>query len=313
MNLTAIAAIYRFEMKRFFRTLVQSLISPVISTALYFIVFGTAIGSRLETVDGVSYGAFIVPGLIMLTVLMQSVSNASFAIYFPRFIGTFYELLSAPVSALEIVAGYVGAAATKSFIIGMVIFATAHLFVTLPVQHPVLMVAVLILTCVSFAILGFIIGIWAKNFEQLQLVPMLVLSPLVFLGGLLLDRHAARPVADDRALQPGRLSGLRFPLVVLRSGGGGDRPQPAGDRGLHGHLSRAHRLDLPHRLPGADMNDRQLRALLLINPRARHGNAVDAAVDRMLEGGMLVRTGPSRPARKLPTTSRACPLTPISW
>ena len=210
MNLTAIVAIYRFEMKRFFRTMVQSLISPVISTALYFIVFGTAIGSRLQAVDGVSYGAFIVPGLIMLTVLMQSVSNASFAIYFPRFIGTFYELLSAPVSALEIVAGYVGAAATKSFIIGMVIFATAHLFVTLPVAHPVLMVAFLMLTCVSFALFGFIIGIWAKNFEQLQLVPMLVLSPLVFLGGAF--------YSIDMLPAPWRTIALFNPVVYLVSG-----------------------------------------------------------------------------------------------
>lgn len=183
MNLVAIAAIYRSEMGRFFRTLVQSLISPVISTSLYFVVFGTAIGSRIEEVHGVQYGAFIVPGLIMLTVLMQSVSNASFGIYFPRFIGTFYELLAAPISSMEILAGYVGAAATKSFVIGLVIFATAHLFVDLPVQHPALMVLFLAVTCLTFSLLGFIIGIVAKNFEQLQLVPMLVLSPLVFLGG----------------------------------------------------------------------------------------------------------------------------------
>ena len=170
-------------MARTFRTILQSLVAPVISTSLYFVVFGTAIGSRIEEVEGVEYGAFIVPGLIMLTVLMQSVSNASFGIYFPKFIGTIYELLSAPVSYLEIVIGYVGAAATKSFVIGLIIYLTANLFVSLPVAHPLAMLGFLALTCISFSLFGFIIGIWAKNFEQLQLVPLLVLSPLVFLGG----------------------------------------------------------------------------------------------------------------------------------
>ncbi len=183
MNTHAIRAIYRFEMARTFRTLLQSLIAPVLSTSLYFVVFGTAIGSRIESVDGVSYGAFIVPGLIMLTVLMQSISNGSFGIYFPKFIGTVYELLSAPVSVREIVIAYVGAAATKSFMIGLIIYATANVFVDLPVAHPLWMIGFLALTCISFSLLGFIIGIWAKNFEQLQLVPMLIISPLVFLGG----------------------------------------------------------------------------------------------------------------------------------
>ncbi len=183
MNWHAIRAIYVYEMSRTFRTIIQSLVAPVISTSLYFVVFGTAIGSRIQEVEGVSYGAFIVPGLIMLTVLMQSISNASFGIYFPKFIGTIYELLSAPISFIEIVIGYVGAAATKSCMIGLVIFATAHLFVTLPVLHPLAMLAFLALTCLSFSLFGFIIGIWAKNFEQLQLVPLLVVSPLVFLGG----------------------------------------------------------------------------------------------------------------------------------
>jgi ABC-2 type transport system permease protein len=183
MNPYAIWAIYRFEMSRTFRTLLQSLVAPVISTSLYFVVFGTAIGSRIEEVEGVEYGAFIVPGLIMLTVLMQSVSNASFGIYFPKFIGTMYELLSAPISIIEIVIGYVGAAASKSLAIGLIIYATANLFVTLPVEHPFWMVSFLALTCLSFSLFGFIIGIWAKNFEQLQLVPLLVISPLVFLGG----------------------------------------------------------------------------------------------------------------------------------
>lgn len=183
MNWRAIVAIYRFEMARTFRTLLQSLVAPVVSTSLYFVVFGTAIGSRIDTVEGIDYGAFIVPGLIMLTVLMQSISNASFGIYFPKFIGTIYEILSAPVSFLEITAGYVGAAATKSFMIGMIIFITANLFVTLPVAHPLAALGFLMLTCLSFSLFGFIIGIWAKNFEQLQLVPLLVVSPLVFLGG----------------------------------------------------------------------------------------------------------------------------------
>lgn len=183
MKLTAVWAIYRYEMARFFRTLMQSFISPVISTSLYFVVFGTAIGSRIQEVDGVSYGAFIVPGLIMLSVIMQSISNASFGIYFPKFIGTIYELLSAPVSFLEIVAGYVGAAATKALFIGVVILGTASLFVDLTIAHPIAMVSFLVLTCISFSLMGFIIGLWAGNFEQLQLVPLLIVTPLVFLGG----------------------------------------------------------------------------------------------------------------------------------
>ncbi len=183
MNLRAVRAIYIYEMSRTFRTLAQSLLSPVLSTSLYFIVFGAAIGSRIQEVDGVSYGAFIVPGLIMLTVITQSVTNAAFGIYFPKFIGTIFELLSAPISFLEIVLGYVGAAATKSFIIGVIILVTANLFVDLHITHPFWMIAFLALTCISFSLLGFIIGIWANNFEQLQLVPLLVITPLVFLGG----------------------------------------------------------------------------------------------------------------------------------
>ena len=183
MNLQAVKAIYAFEMARFFRTLMQSFISPVISTSLYFVVFGAAIGSRIEQVEGVSYGAFIVPGLIMLSVITQAISNASFGIYFPKFIGTIYELLSAPINFLEIVAGYVGAAATKAMFIGLVILGTAALFVDLEIQHPVAMLAFMVLTCLSFSLFGFIIGIWAGNFEQLQLVPLLVVTPLVFLGG----------------------------------------------------------------------------------------------------------------------------------
>ena len=183
MNWTAIKAIYVFEMARFFRTFLQSLISPVISTSLYFVVFGAAIGSRIDQVDGVSYGAFIVPGLVMLTVMTQSISNASFGIYFPKFIGTIYELLSAPISFLEIVLGYVGAAATKAMFIGVIILMTSFFFVDIQIAHPVAMVLFLVLTCISFSLFGFIIGIWAKNFEQLQLVPLLIVTPLVFLGG----------------------------------------------------------------------------------------------------------------------------------
>ncbi len=183
MNLTAVASIYRFEMARFFRTITQSLVSPVLSTSLYFVVFGTAIGSRIQSVEGVSYGAFIVPGLIMLSVMTQATSNASFGIYFPKFIGTIYELLSAPVNFLEITLGYVGAAATKALFIGAVILFTSFFFVDISIAHPFWMLAFLILTCISFSLLGFIIGIWAGNFEQLQLIPLLIITPLVFLGG----------------------------------------------------------------------------------------------------------------------------------
>lgn len=183
MNYRAIAAIYRFEMNRTLRTLWQSIVSPVISTSLYFIVFGAAIGSRIDTVEGVSYGAFIVPGLIMLTVLQQSVQNAALGIYFPKFVGSIYEILSAPVSYAEIVIGYVGAAATKALMIGLIILATSFAFVDLTILHPFWMLGFLVLTCLSFALLGFIIGIWAGNFEQLNLVPMLVITPLAFLGG----------------------------------------------------------------------------------------------------------------------------------
>src|SRR5216117_4293578 len=183
MNVPAMRAIYRFEMARTGRTLMQSIISPVISTSLYFVVFGAAIGSRISEIGGISYGAFIVPGLIMLSLLTQSISNASFGIYFPRFTGTIYELLSAPVSYLEIVVSYVGAAATKSIILGVIILATAGLFVPLQIAHPLWMVLFLVLTSVTFSLLGFIIGIWADGFEKLQVVPLLIITPLTFLGG----------------------------------------------------------------------------------------------------------------------------------
>jgi ABC-2 type transport system permease protein len=182
-NAHGVWAIYRFEMARFGRTLVQSLVTPVISTSLYFVVFGSAIGSRMTEVDGVAYGAFIVPGLIMLSLFTESLSNASFGIYFPKFTGTIYELLSAPISYLEIVVAYVGAAATKSIALGLVILATAALFVPIQILHPAWMAAFLVLTAVTFSLFGFIIGIWANSFEQLQFIPLLVVTPLTFLGG----------------------------------------------------------------------------------------------------------------------------------
>jgi ABC-2 type transport system permease protein len=200
MNWTAIRAIYTYEMARFFRTLAQSLVSPVISTSLYFVVFGAAIGGRIQQVEGVSYGAFIVPGLIMLSVMTQSIANASFGIYFPKFIGTIFELLSAPVNFLEIVFGYVGAAATKSLLIGGVILITATFFVDLHIAHPVAMVLVLMLTCLSFALFGFIIGIWAGSFEQLQMVPLLIVTPMVFLGGSFYSITMLPPVWQKVAL-----------------------------------------------------------------------------------------------------------------
>ncbi len=183
MNWQAVWSIFKFEMARTRRTLLQSVVSPVVSTCLYFVVFGSAIGSRITEIDGVSYGAFIVPGLVMLSLLTQSVSNAAFAIYFPKFVGTIYEVLSAPISYFEIVIGYVGAAALKSTILGIIILITASLIVPLKIAHPGLMALFLVLTAITFALLGFIIGIWARNFEQLQVVPLLVITPLTFLGG----------------------------------------------------------------------------------------------------------------------------------
>jgi ABC-2 type transport system permease protein len=183
MNVHAIRAIFMFEMARFFRTVVGSLATPVISTSLYFIVFGSAIGSRMANIDGVTYGAYIVPGLVMLSILSESVSNSSFGIYMPRFVGTIYEILSAPISAVEIVAGYTGAAATKSVIIGLVILITARIFVNYDIVHPFWMIAFLVLTSITFSLFGFIIGVWADSFEKLQVIPMMVITPLTFLGG----------------------------------------------------------------------------------------------------------------------------------
>lgn len=210
MNTGAVAAIYKFEMARTWRTVMQSIVSPVISTCLYFVVFGAAIGSRISAIDGVSYGAFIVPGLIMMALLTHSVTNASFGIYFPRFTGTIYEVLSAPVSPLEIVIGYVGAAATKSIMLGAIILLTSALIVPLEIQSPVVMVLFLVLTAVTFALLGFVIGLWAENFEQLQVVPLLVITPLAFLGGTFYKIDMLPPVWQTVS--------LFNPVVYLISG-----------------------------------------------------------------------------------------------
>lgn len=183
MNIYAVKAIYGFEMARTRRTILQSVIAPIVSTSLYFVVFGSAIGSRIAQIDGISYGAFIVPGLIMLSLLTQSISNAAFGIYFPKFTGTIYELLSAPVSMAEVVLGYAGAAATKAIVLGLIILGTASFFVDLNIAHPLLMLMFLVLTAITFSLFGFIIGIWADNFEKLQLIPLLIVTPLVFLGG----------------------------------------------------------------------------------------------------------------------------------
>ena len=210
MNWRAVLTIYKFEMARTGRTLMQSILSPVISTCLYFVVFGAAIGSRISQIEGVSYGAFIVPGLVMMMLLTQSVANASFGIYFPRFIGTIYELLSAPVSFFEIALGYVGAAASKSIVLGLIILITANLFVPLRVAHPAWMIAFLALTAVSFSLLGFIIGIWADGFEKLQVIPLLIITPLTFLGGTFYSIGVLPPLWQTVA--------LFNPVVYLISG-----------------------------------------------------------------------------------------------
>jgi ABC-2 type transport system permease protein len=210
MNLHGIWAIYRFELARSLRTLWQSLVGPVLTTSLYFIVFGGAIGSRMQAVDGVGYGSFIVPGLIMLSLLTQSVGNASIGIYFPKFTGTIFELLSAPVSAMELVLGYVGAAATKSVVLGLIILATSAFFVPITILHPGAMIAFLLLTSIAFSLFGFILGIWAKSFEQLNFVPMLLITPLTFLGGSF--------YSIDMLPQPWRTVSLFNPVVYLVSG-----------------------------------------------------------------------------------------------
>jgi ABC-2 type transport system permease protein len=240
MNYRAARAIYLFEMARTGRTLMQSILSPVISTSLYFVVFGAAIGSRITEIEGVSYGAFIVPGLIMLMLLTQSIANASFGIYFPKFVGTIYELLSAPISYFEIVLGYVGAAATKSIILGLIILATAGLFVPLRIEHPVWMLAFLVLTAVAFSLFGFIIGIWADGFEKLQVIPLLIITPLTFLGGSFYSIHVLPPVWQTISLcNPVvyLISGFRWSFYSISD--------PPVSRRLHGDRV----VDLPHRVP----------------------------------------------------------------
>lgn len=210
MNSLAVSAIYRFEMARWFRTIAQSILTPVLSTSLYFVVFGSAIGSRIQAIDGVPYGAFIVPGLVMLSVLTESVSNAAFGIYMPRFAGTIYEVLSAPVSSLDMVLGYVGASTTKSFVLGLIIMTTARIFVPYSVQHPLWMLLFLLLTAASFSLLGFAIGLWADGWEKLQIVPALVVTPLAFLGGSFYSIHMLP--------EPFRSFTLFNPVVYLMSG-----------------------------------------------------------------------------------------------
>ena len=234
MNFHAIRAIYTFEMARTFRTLLQSIVSPVISTSLYFVVFGAAIGSRITSVEGVGYGSFIVPGLIMLTLLTQSISNASFGIFFPKFTGTIYEVLSAPVSYIEIVLGYVGAAATKSVMIGLIILATSGLFVPIQIDHPLWMISFLILTSVTFSLFGFIIGIWANDIPRRQ---------------LLLGEHVAAVLAEGHPLQPCRLSDQRLPLEFLRARRRKGRCEPGHDDRLSSLMPDGGMVDLQNRVP----------------------------------------------------------------
>jgi ABC-2 type transport system permease protein len=210
MNVYAVRVIYKYEMLRAWETLLQSFVSPVISTALYFVVFGSAIGSRIEQIEGVSYGSFIVPGLMMLALLTQSISNAAFGIFLPKFTGTIYEVMSAPISFIEILIGYVGAAATKALIVGLIILGTAGFFVPLEIAHPVWMMGFLVLTCISFSLFGFIIGLWADNFEKLQLIPLLVITPLVFLGGTFYSVNMLPPAWQTAT--------LFNPVVYLISG-----------------------------------------------------------------------------------------------
>ncbi len=257
MNVYAVRAIYMYEMARTGRTLFQSIVSPVISTSLYFIVFGAAIGSRITQIDGVSYGSFIVPGLIMLMLLTQSVTNASFGIYFPRFVGTIYELLSAPVSPFEIVLGYVGAAATKSLVLGTIILATSWLFVPIHIAHPVWMISFLVLTAVSFSLFGFILGLWADGFEKLQIVPLLILTPLTFLGGTFYSTSVLPPFW--------RAVTLFNPLVYLISGE---------ELGRIGHV-------LAHSRADTLEPDRRLRAAgAAINREVDHRDTPDQIFER---------------------------------
>ncbi len=283
MNFHAVGAIYVFEMARTGRTLLQSIVSPVISTSLYFVVFGAAIGSRIKEIDGVSYGAFIVPGLIMLSLLMQSISNASFGIYFPKFIGTIYELLSAPVSALEIVLGYVGAAATKSIILGLIILATAALFVPLEIAHPVWMLAFLVLTSVTFSLFGFLIGIWADSFERLQIIPLLIVTPLVFLGGSFYSISMLPLVfglADRDPVQSGPLPYQRLPLELLRDRRCRPRRQRCHDCVFPRHLRDGRLVDLQNRL-----SDQAVMIRFAATLDNRGSQAMKVRLERRLDTG----------------------------
>ena len=254
MNLPAIKAIYTFEMARARRTLMQSIVSPVVSTSLYFVVFGAAIGSRISEIEGVSYGAFIVPGLIMLMLLTQSIANASFGIYFPRFAGTIFEILSAPISAFEIVIGYVGAAATKSIILGLIVLATAWLFVPIEIKHPFFMLFFLVLTAATFSLFGFILGLWADGFEKLQLVPLLDHhAPHLPRRHLLFDPCAAAVLAESDAVQSRRLSGQRLPLELFRHGRCQRGFEPQHDAALSRHLPLHCLVDLQDRISSEEL------------------------------------------------------------
>jgi ABC-2 type transport system permease protein len=272
MSFESIRAIYGFEMARTRRTLMGSIVSPVISTSLYFIVFGAAIGSRIPEVGGVSYGAFIVPGLVMLSLLTQSISNASFGIYFPRFSGTIYELLSAPVSPMEIVIGYVGAAATKSIAIGLIILGTAALFVPLRIDHPMWMLLYLVLTAVTFSLVGFIIGIWADGFEKLQVVPLLIVTPLTFLGG---SFYSIDMLADGGAVQSGGLPGERLSVELLRRGRRGPLHEPGRDRAVPRGLAGRGDLDLQDGVPAQGVSGRVRRRAMARRARSDSGRDDD--------------------------------------
>ena len=299
MNWRAIWAIYSFEMARTGRTLLQSIVSPVISTCLYFVVFGAAIGSRIQEIQGVPYGAFIVPGLIMMMLLTQSVANASFGIYFPRFIGTIYEILSAPVSFLEIVIGYVGAAATKSIILGVIILATAGFFVPMQIAHPFWMVAFLVLTAVTFSLLGFILGIWADGFEKLQVVPLLIITPLTFLGGSFYSIDVLPPAWRTVTLfNPVVYLVSRLPLELLRDRRCRRRHQPRHDAAVPRHLPGGGVVDVPDRIQAEELVfSFVMRGL---DPRIHQSKKMDCRVTPHCGGPAMTEGPTSSPSSFLP-------------
>ena len=299
VNLHAVRAIFRFEMSRWFRTIAQSILAPVVSTSLYFVVFGSAIGSRMSAVDGVSYGAFLVPGLAMLSILTQSISNASFGIYVTKWSGTIYELLSAPVSWIEAVIGYVGAAATKSTLLGLIIILTARAFVSFEIVHPVWMVAFLLLTAVTFSLFGFIIGVWADGFEKLQIMPLLIVTPPdVSRRQLLFDLDAAAALAEGHAAQPRRLSRQWLPLELLRAVGRRRRPEPRDDDGLPVDLPRHRLVDFPHRLQDQVLIVWvQPACLRVANAIARGDSTVLGIASRKMAGTVAIISGTSDAGR----------------